>query len=98
MIEQETIESVKEAPEESKELPCIYGSEIRAVCLIREEAKRNTQQDISKWVKGPSMRLSNEELQGLSELLSSVMKGLTSINLDRFCDHCPWRELYLKGH
>lgn len=92
MSEQEVLE--KEFSEEPKEIPCIYGSEIRAVCSVRQEARRNAYLDINKWVK-PNIGLKDEHLRGLAEMLNHVVDSLASMNLDRYCDHCPWLKLYM---
>lgn len=94
MSEQDTVEKTT-FPEEPKELPCIYGSEIRKVCSVRQETQKNMSSDISKWIK-PNMK--DEHLRDISGMMDRMASMLTSTNLDRFCDVCPWLEIYLAKH
>ena len=93
MSEQEVVqEKVSEKP---REIPCIYGSEIHGACAVRELARETISSDISKWVKPKIM---DEHMQEISQMLDRMMNAMTSMNLDRFCDHCPWRNIYIKTH
>lgn len=95
MSEQGTNESEQEVSEEPKDLPCIYGSEIREACSVRQEARKNMPPDMSKWIKP---NIGDEHFRELGGMMNRAMEALTSMNLDRFCDHCPWRDIYIKKH
>jgi hypothetical protein len=94
MSEQDTVEKTI-IPEEAKELPCIYGSEIHKVCSVRQEAQKNMSSDLSKWIK-PNMK--DEHLRELTGMLDRTMNAFTAMNLDGFCACCPWLEIYLAHH
>lgn len=91
MIAKSVLEEADKKQQKKATLQCIYGSEVKNPCPVRQDLA-NIEQDPMKKYKLPK----NVPIEGFAEIFSTLGEAIHNkmTLLAEFCDHCPYLALF----